>query len=111
MRSGRLCNRLLIETPTLTANSYGERETTWTTFCRCWGSVVQMGGAESVRMAQTQPNVTHKLLVRYMDGVTSGITPKMRVKLGTRYLYIERVNNVEEAGETIELYCGEKVDG
>ena len=49
--------------------------------------------------------MTHRVTIRHRDGVT----PKMRLKFGTRILNIRAVINAGERNRTLELLCEEGV--
>ena len=63
---------------------YGETSDAWTDLVTVWSEVAELSGRELLTAAQIQPEVRHKVTIRYRDDITSA----MRVKYGTRYLYI-----------------------
>ena len=106
MRAGRLKHKILIEEPTAgTADSYGESEYTWTTYATAWADVVPQNAREYIAAQQLMASMTHLLNLQYISGVTS----KMRVKLGTRYLNIISAINLGERNRTLQLVCQEAV--
>lgn len=77
--------RITIQEPAESShNAYGETTDSWTDLVTVWGEVTELSGRELLNAAQIQPEVKHKVVIRYRDDITSA----MRVKYGTRYLYI-----------------------
>ena len=46
MNIGGLDRRITIQSPSLSANAYGEREESWGTFATCWAQIERKPGAE-----------------------------------------------------------------
>jgi len=107
IRAGKLSKRITIQTPTETADSYGEPDLSWSSYHECWASIEPVSGRELVASQQTQAMVSHLVRIRYK----AGVTPRMRVKYmkdGTaRYFGIGSVVNVDERNEEMQLACSE----
>jgi SPP1 family predicted phage head-tail adaptor len=69
-----------------------------------WAGVKPISGNESEIGGKQTARRSHEVTIRYLSGVTS----KMRVKYGSRYLYIESVLNVDERNREMTLLCVEK---
>lgn len=108
MRAGKLRHRVTIQSPPSTRNEYGEEEQDsddWTTFARVWAAVIPLSGRELWNAQQVQGDVTHRVEIRYLQG----INPKMRVKFGERFLNIASVMNLDERNVEMHLMCMERV--
>jgi len=92
MEAGALRHKVLIEKPAETINSLGEITTSWTTFATVWAEIIPLSGKEYWSSRQVNSEVTGKIRIRYLPG----ITPKMRVKFGSRIFNIEAVMNYQE---------------
>jgi SPP1 family predicted phage head-tail adaptor len=92
MEAGALRHKVIIEQPVETVNSLSEVITSWTTFTTVWAEILPLSGKEYWSSKQVNSEVTGKIRIRYK----SGITPKMRVKYGTRIFNIEAVMNYLE---------------
>lgn len=63
--------------------------------------ILPQSGREFYRAKQVYADMTHLVRIRYL----AGVTPKMRLKLGSRYLNIVSVGNVEERDRVLDLVC------
>jgi SPP1 family predicted phage head-tail adaptor len=52
---------------------------------------------------QTTSEISHKIRIRYL----ASVTPKLRIKFGTRYFDIVSVINPDERNEYLEMMCRE----
>lgn len=103
MRAGRLRHKLTIQTATRTQDGYGDPIQTWSTFASVWGSWEPLSGSE-LNIAQEQNSETSvRIIIRYL----SGVTPKMRVALGSQTAEIVSVANKD--GRNIEMELMGKV--
>ncbi len=103
MKAGALRHKVIIEKPTEVTNSIGEIITTWSTFATVWAEILPLSGKEYWSSKQVNSEVTGKIRIRYK----SGITPKMRVKYGTRIFNIEAIMNYLEKNIEIILLVKE----
>lgn len=106
LNAGRLNKRITIEEDIGTeASSTGEHVEDFQFFANRWAEIIPLSGRELWNAQQVQPDITHKVTIRYLTGVT----PKMRVAYGSRYFNILSVINVNEEGISQELMCMESV--
>lgn len=101
MQSGLLRQRLTIQQPSMAQDSYGQTLNTWTDVATVWGEIVPISGREMVIANAMQDSKTHSITIRYI----SGITPKMRIKYGTRLFDIQSVLDENERHRTLNLSC------
>ena len=102
---GELRTRLVIQTKTRTTDSMGGGTVTWATFSTVWGSVEQKGANEAFWAKHLEHRVTHKIVIRYLSGVTSD----MRISYGSRFFQIKGIMNWEEKNRYLILNCEEGI--
>ena len=110
MRAGKLRHQVRIEQKTVTQDSFGEPDATWTPYARAWAEVKPMRGREFHEAAIHGNEITTKIVIRYLRG----IVPEMRVIYVARdnvtHTYnIHSVIEVDSKGRTLELMCVEVV--
>lgn len=91
-----------------TRDGGGQLVPNWTALGKRWASVEPLTGMERWSERQIQPELTHKVGFEW-DELTSTITPKMRIKDGTRYLHILSAHDPEERHKRVECLCKEAV--
>lgn len=101
--ASQLDKRITLETPTRTDDGIGGGDITWATFQGAWAKIEPKSANDAFWAKHLEHRVTHKVIIRYVAGVTS----KMRVKYGSRYFAIKGVKNVDEASQFLELNCEE----
>lgn len=101
--AGDLWARITVEQPTTSRNDVGETSLAWSTYATVWADVEPLGGREAERYAETIGLSTHKVTIRYLDGLTSS----MRVIYDGRTLEIGQINERERRW-IHELICTEK---
>lgn len=100
MQSGRLRHKISIEKVTETINDAGEVTESWGEFANIWAQIMPLVGKEYWSSRQVESEVTGKIRIRYLPGVT----PKMRINSNNRIYNIEAVINIEERNmETVLL--------
>jgi len=108
MRSGMLRQRLALQS-LQGAVSDGMGGTTggvWTPVTTLWGHVAPLSGAERLRAAQIDAEVTHEIAIRYR----AGVVPKMRLQrtqAGAQIYEIHAVLNPELRNTQLTLLCSE----
>ena len=104
MRAGNLRHLITIEEPIEALSDIGEVETTWQESITTYALINPLVGREYWSARQVTSEVTGKVNIRYVNG----ITPKMRIKFGNRILSIEAIINVEERNRELVLLVSEK---
>ena len=104
MRSGNLKHKVTIQTYSETQNDFGEVVKGWIDFKTSYAAILPLRAKEFYKVG-THAEVTHKIEMRYADGVK----PKMRVIHGAREFSIESVLNIREANKTLQLICTEVI--
>ena len=107
MQAGQLRHSVILQSPTGTLDSVGERSTTWTDVATVRASVEPLSGREEFLAAQRQATTTHRVTVRYATQI-SAIDASWRVKFGDRVFTIdEPPRNELEKNRQIVLLCTE----
>ena len=105
MRAGRLRNRVIIQSKSVTRNDYGEEVETWPEFDTLWGAVEPLRGDEFLEGRREGAELTTRIVIRYRDG----ITPEMRVSWDGHVYDIRAIIHVEERGREMHLMCRELI--
>jgi len=103
MRIGRLRHRVIIQQVAESQDSTGAPLETWGTFAEVWAGVEPLRGREFFASKQIQADVTTRIRIRYL----AGVTPKMRVLWGSRVYLIDSVIDPEERHVEMQLMARE----
>lgn len=106
MRAGQLRARITIQQGTETADTYGGRSYSWSTYATRWAQLRPLKGNEFIAAKQINNDVTGEALIRY----TTGITPKMRILYGSRVFEILAVLNTTEKNYQQRLLYKEVIE-
>lgn len=104
---GQYDQRIIIQQLTRTSDDMGGHTESWSTFATVWAKVDDFSGDETFKANQIQSSVNYRVKIRYL----SGVTPEMRIKMGSRYLKILAVLNPEFSNWELELSCEEIPQG
>ena len=107
MRKGPLRHLITIQslTDTVSAGTRGGLTETWADFVEMRASIEPLTGSERFAAQIVDAQVNTRIRMQY----TAGVTPKMRVKFGTRFFDIKAVLNIEERNRELELLATERV--
>ena len=105
MKIGKLRHRILIEQAAETRDADGSVIEAWSAYATVQASIEPLSAREYFAAQSTQADVTHRINLRYL----AGVTPKMRVSYGSRLFDILSVINVGERNRELQLICREKV--
>lgn len=107
MDPGELQHRITIERDAgETTNSLGQRVRDWQPIpggSQAWAKIEPLSARELLLAQQTNTTITHRLTIRYRDGIDS----KMRIVFGERVFFLEGVRNLGEQGVWLELIARE----
>ncbi len=106
--AGDYRTRVVIEQATESTNAVGEVELTWSTYATRWAKAEPLFGREFQEAMQIVAAITTGITLR-SDAQTRAITPKMRLKIGTRLLNIVHVKDAFEARREVIVWCIEEV--
>ena len=105
MNIGKLRNRIELQSSTTTTDSVGQQSHVWTTYTTVWATIHHLTGKETLNAQQLVAEITHRVTIRY----NSSLNATHRIKYGTRYFYINFINNANERNEYQEIMCKEKI--
>lgn len=107
MQAGKLRHRVDIQTRSASQDSLGEQVHTWSAVATSVPArVEQLSGKELFSAQQINPQLSHKVSMRYY----SGLDPKHRLLWEGRYLDILSIANPDARREEHQLLCLERVD-
>lgn len=101
LHSGLLRQQITIERETQTKDSVGGYSSSWATHIQPFAFVKPISGLERLHAMKLETNVTHKIYIRYV----SGLTTKDRVAFNSREMQIHSIINLEERDKWLELTC------
>ena len=104
MDAGRLRERVTVQQAAESRNAIGETVLSWSTFAERWASVEGVSARESLAYGQQQIDVTHRVRLRYL----AGLTQNMRIQWRGRTLEIISLLEHNNRSEH-ELLCQEAV--
>ena len=102
---GRLRERVTIQQATETRNALGETVQSWATFAERWASVDGISSREVLLQGQQKTEVSHRVRMRYVDGMTQTMRLAWRGRVLEISSLLEHANRSEH-----ELLCTERVD-
>ena len=105
MRAGQLRHKISFQQLTVANDTWGHSNETWTDMVTTYAAIWPIRGIEKLEALKLDNEVTHKIRVRY----NSSLTPKMRIRFGTRYFNISSIINVDERDIYQEVIATEEV--
>jgi len=105
MRAGSLDKKVIIEKQSEGSDDFGEVTNTWESYASTYVSILPLRGREYFSSKGVKSEVSHKIELRYMDGIDSS----MRIVYGARVFEIESVINIREKNKTLEIMATEVV--
>ena len=103
MRAGELRHRVQLQVSS-EQNSRGNTTKVWGTEDAIWAAVEPLSGRELIEAQEVVADATHRVTIRYL----ADVTPRKRFLFGTRELYIESVQNIDERNRELVLTCVER---
>lgn len=88
-----------------TQNNYGEPTETWKDILTIRAGIYPLSGREFYAAETVNSEVSHKINIRYMPG----LTPDMRIKFVNRYFNIISIINFQERNVMLQLLCKELI--
>lgn len=102
IRPGDLRERVVIQSPTESRNSLGETILDWSEYKTRWASVEGMSVREVLMNGKQEVSVTHRIRMRYVDGL------KQTMRISWRGRILEIVSLLEHNNRSEhELICSE----
>jgi SPP1 family predicted phage head-tail adaptor len=104
IRPGELRERVTVQIATGATNTLGETVMTWNDSTAVWASVQGVGSRELLTFGQTNVEVSHRVRMRYL----SGLTQNMRLAWRGRTLEIISLLEHDNRSEH-EVICQENI--
>lgn len=105
MITGKLRHKVEVLRATETRGTAGSAVPTWARLSYRWCEIQPLTGREYFYAQQVSSDITHKVTMRYYEG----LTPNDRLKYGTRVFEIDSVKHVYETGKETVLMCKEVI--
>jgi SPP1 family predicted phage head-tail adaptor len=104
INAGTLRERVTVQQATENRNRLGEAISEWATFAEVWANVQGVSAREYLLAGQQQIEISHRLKMRYLSGLTS------KMRLSWRGRTLEIISILEHENRSIhELICQETV--
>jgi len=104
IRPGELRERIAVMSSSQTRNALGETVLSWSEYATRWASVEGVSAREALLNDQQDVSVTHRIRMRYLDGLNQN----MRIHWRGRTLEITSLLEHNNRSEH-ELICSESV--
>lgn len=104
MRAGLLRHSVNLEAPAQGAqDTHGQPPEGWEPVGETYAQIEPLSGRELEIARQVQARVSHRITIRHL----AGVSPRMRVRYGTRIFEILSVTNQDERDRTTVLMAVE----
>ena len=102
---GELRHRITIQKLNNSQNEYGELAELWEDILNVRAGIYPISGKDFFAAETTNNEITHKINIRYVPGITSA----MRIKFGERYFeIISPPINFQERNILLQIICKER---
>lgn len=98
-------HRVAIQQPIQTQAADGGISNSWLTVNTVWSRIEPLSGRELFNASQVQPDVTHRVTLRYHPNVS----PRWRFLFGDRTFNVLTVLNTDERNRELICMCMEAV--
>jgi SPP1 family predicted phage head-tail adaptor len=105
MQAGKLRHRVEIQLQLTEQDVYGERTGEWIEWKKVWAQVSPISGRERLQVQQTTNTVSHRITLRFVDG----LTPRHRIVFRARVFNIHAVIDPDERRIQQVLDCTEVI--
>tara|TARA_B100000902_G_C26855486_1_gene690382 strand:+ start:116 stop:442 length:327 start_codon:yes stop_codon:yes gene_type:complete len=107
MTIGELDRRVLIETVSTSANSYGELTRSYSTFRTVWAAIDWKGGSEATDQSEKITGMT-KLHVYIRNLDMSNLSLQSRLTYNSKYYFPKVINQIDGREAFLEIICENK---
>lgn len=106
MRLGAMRHRICVERPVSgTPDAFGHQPDAWETLADAYASIEPLSGRDLELARQSQARVTHRVTIRYREGVDV----RCRILHRDRALNVRSVLREDEGSRVLNLLCEEAV--
>ena len=102
-RGGQYRHYITIQQRVDAVDGFGQPQPTWSTFAQVFAAVEPLNGREFFAANQFETEVTVRIKIRYLSGVTT----KMRVNWSGKVYDIKSIINISERDKIMQLMCRE----
>lgn len=103
INAGKYRHVIVIEKLDKNKNKYGEPTNKWIEFLQVRAAIYPISGREFFLAEKVNSEVTHKINIRYIKG----LTPDMRIKFGDRLFSIISIINFQERNTELQILTKE----
>lgn len=103
INAGKYRHVIAIEKLDKNKNKYGEPTNKWIEFLQVRAAIYPISGREFFSAEKVNSEVTHKINIRYIKG----LTPDMRIKFGDRLFSIISIINFQERNTELQILAKE----
>lgn len=101
--SGRLRNRVTIQSQSTTQDAVGQETISWTTVSTVWAQINPLSGRDYYNQSGEHADITHEIMMRH--GVT--VRPGDRIVYGSRNFDVNSVLTVQERDAWLKIRARE----
>lgn len=106
INAGTLRHRVLLETPNLVPNDFGEFEIDgFSRIDEFWARITPLTGRELLEARQIKAEISHRVVIRFVKNIST----EMRLVFGNNILEISSIANLRHLSELLELLCIERL--
>jgi SPP1 family predicted phage head-tail adaptor len=102
---GEFRTPIVLQTPSITRDTVGQAQKTWTDVVTIWARVSPISAREQFYAQQNQATTTHSIACRY----DSRIVPTARFKMGGRIFNVDGVRNLDERNVYLLIQATEQI--
>jgi len=106
MKAGELKDRIELQAPIKSQNSFGEWVETFTTQATVWGAIRPLSGTLLFQSLQANSDISGEVEIRYRTDIQA----TWRLKIGNRILRIVTIINPENRNEKLWIKYSEALD-
>ena len=110
MRAGDLRHKITIQTRTEVSDGMGGYTETWADTYGAWAAVWPIRGPERLNYMQLESQISHRIRIRYRNGITRKHRIIFHDVDGNRTFNIKEIINPDERNISLELLCTEEVE-
>ena len=104
MDGGSLRHRVVLQTPTVTQNAYGEPVQSWSTIVTVWARVEPTSGKERFAAMQQQSEIDHRIVCRYQSALST-LAADDRATWNGKTFDIKSVINTDERNIELQIFA------
>jgi SPP1 family predicted phage head-tail adaptor len=103
--TGAMQHRVVLSKASSQRTATGEFVQRYEPFATCWASIQMLAGKYTEKTQQVITESTHKIIIRYIPGVTTAMTVQLS---DGRVWNIEAVADPDERHVELQLFCYER---